>query len=373
MAGTNPEPTEPRIVKKKKAHHGGHGGAWKVAYADFVTAMMALFIVLWIMSQSQSIRQNVAQYFKNPGVLPGATGLMETSDVGGEMPTPGHSQDLQSPSPVTPDLAAQGPSPEQVRQRLTEVIAQLPDLGRLKDQVLLEITPEGLRIELLDKENSHFFEVGSATLKPETKALLQHMAQELAKLPNQIVIEGHTDSRPYGSQTYTNWELSADRANAARRVMEAAPLRPGQVLSIKGYADQKLRNPQNPLDVQNRRVGILVLFPGKGEASPLPVPQVLENLGKPRETKEKPPLPDTQPVAPAKSPAPQAPPPTPKVPLPAPKPAVAPRAPGSPAAGLLEDKVRQELQELLKSARPGDLSSSAAPIPSREPRERLGW
>jgi chemotaxis protein MotB len=103
MSGAHPEPTEPRIIKKKKVQGGGaHGGAWKVAYADFVTAMMALFIVLWIMSQSQSIRQNVAQYFKNPGLLPGATGLMETSDMGGDIPTPGHSQDLQRPAPIKP-------------------------------------------------------------------------------------------------------------------------------------------------------------------------------------------------------------------------------------------------------------------------------
>lgn len=201
MSGAHPEPTEPRIIKKKKAH----GGAWKVAYADFVTAMMALFIVLWIMSQSQSVRQNVAQYFKNPGLLPGATGLLETSDVGGEMPTPGHSQDLQTPAPIPPVMANDCGSLEEVKKRISEVIAQLPELSHLKDQVALEITDEGLRIELMDKENSHFFDLGSASLKAETQELLGIIAKELGKLPNHIPrssgprpweTRGHAGSRP---------------------------------------------------------------------------------------------------------------------------------------------------------------------------------
>lgn len=143
MSTPPPESTEPRIVRKKKVSGGHHGGAWKVAYADFVTAMMALFIVLWIMSQSQSIRLAVAQYFKNPGVLPGALGLMEKSDMGGEMPTPGHSQDFQTPAPVRPEVRQDRDSLEEVKKRIQEVIAQLPELSQLKDQVSLEITREG--------------------------------------------------------------------------------------------------------------------------------------------------------------------------------------------------------------------------------------
>uniref|UniRef100_A0A7C5ALI1 OmpA-like domain-containing protein n=1 Tax=Desulfobacca acetoxidans TaxID=60893 RepID=A0A7C5ALI1_9BACT len=371
MATTHPEPAEPRIVKKKKAHHGAHGGAWKVAYADFVTAMMALFIVLWIMSQSQSIRQNVAQYFKNPGLLPGASGLMESSDMGGEMPTPGHSQELQTPSPLTPDLAIQEKAMEEVKKRIIEVIAQLPDLGRLKEQVLLEINNEGLRIELLDRENSHFFEVGSANLKPETKALLQHIAQELAKVPNQIIIEGHTDSRPYGTPNYTNWELSADRANAARRVMEAAHLRPGQIQSIKGYADQKLRNPEDPMDVQNRRVGIVVLFPDKSQAGSLKLDPTLENLIRPQKTPSDSPAGTPEPEKPAGSPG-SAPPVKPTHPSEG-KVQAQEEGPGGAVSGLLEDKVRQEIQDLMKLPRPGGSMPSETLRHSREPRGRLGW
>jgi chemotaxis protein MotB len=251
-----------------------------VAYADFVTAMMALFIVLWIMSQSQSIRENVAQYFKNPGLLPGASGLMETSDVGGEMPTPGHSQDLQTPAPIKPDLAQERNSLEEVRKRITEIIAQLPELSRLKEQVALEITDEGLRIELLDKENSNFFDLGSANLKPKTQKLLKLIAQELGKVPNPITVEGHTDSRPYGTTTYTNWELSADRANAARRLMEDNGLSLNQVTSVRGCADRQLRNPQDPMDFQNRRVSILVRFQDKTRQEPLDLQKIQEDLHK---------------------------------------------------------------------------------------------
>ncbi len=260
MSTPHLEPSEPRLVKKKKVAGGHHGGAWKVAYADFVTAMMALFIVLWIMSQSQSIRLAVAQYFKNPGMLPGATGLMETSDMGGEMPTPGHSQEIQTPAPIKPDVTQDRNSLEEVKKRLEEVIAQLPELSRLKDQVSLEITQEGLRIELLEQENPTFFDIGSANLKPEAQKMFAILAQELGRLPNRVTIEGHTDSRPYGTQQYTNWELSSDRANAARRLMVANGLQPAQLYAVRGFADRHLRRPQDPLDYQNRRVSIIVMF-----------------------------------------------------------------------------------------------------------------
>jgi len=373
MAGPHHEPAEPRIIKKKQVHHGGHGGAWKVAYADFVTAMMALFIVLWIMGQSQAIRQNVAQYFKNPGILPGATGVMETSDISGKIPTPGHSQELQTPTPIKPDMASDRGSLEEVKKRITEVIAQLPELGRLKDQILLEITDEGLRIELLDKENSHFFDIGSANLKSETKELLQHIAQELGKLPNRLIVEGHTDSRPYGSQNYTNWELSADRANAARRLMEGAKLRPGQVTSVRGYADRRLRNPQDPMDVQNRRVGIIVMFPDKSKTEPLKIPQVLENLTKPQ---EKPGA--TSPAAPSPSGSPgsrKSTPPAP--PEKAPSPGAAHQSgvtkTSTPTPSPLEDKVREEVKHLLQPNQPSSPTPGTTSSRQGEPRERLGW
>lgn len=280
MSAPSQEPSEPRIIKKKKGSAGHHGGAWKVAYADFVTAMMALFIVLWIMSQSQSIRQAVAQYFKNPGILAGASGVMETSDIGGKIPTPGHSQELQTPAPVSPDLAQDRNSLEEVKKRLEEVIAQLPELNRLRNQVFFQITDDGLLIELMERENSLFFDVGSANVKPEAQKILSLIATELGGLPNKLTIEGHTDSRPYGSQTYTNWELSADRANAARRLMEAVGLRPEQIFALRGFADRQLRNPQDPLDFQNRRVSIIVMFQRPGTSGVAAMPTVVGAKGR---------------------------------------------------------------------------------------------
>jgi chemotaxis protein MotB len=412
MSGAHPEPTEPRIIKKKKVQGGGaHGGAWKVAYADFVTAMMALFIVLWIMSQSQSIRENVAQYFKNPGLLPGASGLMETSDLGGEIPTPGHSQDLQTPAPIKPDLASQRSSLEEVKKRLTEIIAQLPELSRLKDQIALEITDEGLRIELMDKENSHFFDLGSANLKPETRQLLKLIAQELGKLPNSLTVEGHTDSRPYGTKSYTNWELSADRANAARRLMEDNGIRTGQVTSVRGCADRQLRNPKDPLDFQNRRVSILVRFQDKTSHEPVDLQKIQEDVHKDTSTKNQS-QENKVTSTPTAASAPEVPettvPPSPATP-PVKPPTVSPagqdgaESPGAKSTGAekplagepekaheplpvpeqksiitppplrLEDQVRDEVRQMLQQeGLPGSTPENGAD-PSKEPRLRLGW
>lgn len=261
-----------RIVKKKHGHGGHHGGSWKVAYADFVTAMMALFIVLWIMSQSQSIRLAVAQYFKDPGILTGSSSLMETSGITGDLPTPGLSQELQTPPPVPAEIDLEKARLEQVRKHIEAIIVQLPELKALQDQIRLLVTDEGLRIELMEKEDSLFFDIGSAVPKPQIRKLLEIIAQELGKVPNRVAVEGHTDSRPYGGQHYTNWELSVDRANAARRLMLETGLRPDQLYEVRGYADQMLINPENPYDFRNRRVSIIVLYKDKIKNSPLNLP-----------------------------------------------------------------------------------------------------
>jgi chemotaxis protein MotB len=392
MSSAHHEPTEPRIIKKKKIYQAGHGGAWKVAYADFVTAMMALFIVLWIMSQSQTIRLNVAQYFKNPGLLPGATGLLETSDMGGEMPTPGHSQELQTPAPIHPEVSRASSDRgtlEEVKKRLTEVIAQLPELSRLKDQVALEITNEGLRIELLDQESSHFFDIGSATLKPETQELLKLMAQELGKIPNHITIEGHTDSRPYGGKDYTNWELSADRANAARRIMEEAGVQKGQITSVRGCADRQLRNQEDPMDVQNRRVSIIVRFQDASKAEPFQIPKLPGTSAAPAPKltspdQSPPPLPVIKP-SPSQESSPEAAGPPrsegaglqeplaglPEKADPVPPPVFT--SPVPPPAQRLDDRVQQEVQQLFAPEEaPGSAPGDSLGY-MKKPRQRLGW
>jgi chemotaxis protein MotB len=280
MSNISGEAPVQRIIKKKGHHGGHHGGAWKVAYADFVTAMMALFIVLWIMAQSQSIRQNVAQYFKNPGLLPHSQGFMENSNLGGEMPTPGHSQELQRPSPAPADVTDDAKRLEETKKKIQEMIAQMPELENLKDMIRLEITDEGLRIELMEKEDSRFFEVGSAAVNPQAKKIFGIISKELGALPNHLSIEGHTDSRPYGNQNYTNWELSSDRANAARRLMDASGLKPGQVAEVRGYADRHLYNPKDPNDYKNRRVSILVRYLDKDKDKPILLNILPANGGK---------------------------------------------------------------------------------------------
>ncbi len=227
------------IIKKKGGHGGHHGGAWKVAYADFVTAMMALFIVLWLLNTSKPVKEAVAGYFKDPA---GTANKMGSTKVG----------TAEALSITKDDMP-------KLREELEKAISKVPDLDKLKSQIEMTITPEGLRIELLETETGTFFEVGNSSPSEKGKELLSLLANELGKLPNHLSIEGHTDSKPYaGSGDYGNWELSADRANAARRLMQHGGLRPDQVSQVRGYADQMLRTPATPLDASNRRISVIV-------------------------------------------------------------------------------------------------------------------
>ena len=247
---------QPVIIVKKTGHsHAGHhGGAWKVAYADFVTAMMAFFLVMWIVSQSNPMKAGVAGYFRDPGVFErgtgGAAGIMPGAPKGITAPTP---------TPNDTDVAVAKEVLEQAAQRLREAIEQLPDFSKIKDRVDIEVTSEGLRIELIDTANDSFFQVGSAALHSDSKQLLGAIASELGKIPNRIAVEGHTDGRPFGAREgYGNWELSADRANSARRAMQDSGLRPDQIDTVRGYADRRPRIADDPLDARNRRISIVV-------------------------------------------------------------------------------------------------------------------
>ena len=247
---------QPVIIVKKGGHaHGGHhGGAWKVAYADFVTAMMAFFLVMWIVGQSNPMKAGVAGYFRDPGVFErgtgGAAGIMPGAPKGITSPTP---------TPNDTDIAVAKEVLEQAAQRLREAIEQLPDFSKIKDRVDIEVTSEGLRIELIDTANDSFFQVGSATLHSDSKQLLGVIASELGKIPNRVAVEGHTDGRPFGGRDgYGNWELSADRANSARRAMQDRGLRADQVDTVRGYADKRPRIADDPLDARNRRISIVV-------------------------------------------------------------------------------------------------------------------
>ena len=247
---------QPIVVKRKKAaHHSHHGGAWKVAYADFVTAMMAFFLVMWLVGQSKEVKSAVAGYFRDPGAFdqqrsngPIAGGdLRLDPDAAPPADAPG--------AEVDAERAALEETASRIRQRL----AESPDLRTLGKQIEIQVTRDGLRIELLDAEQQTFFASGSAALAAGTEKVLGVIARELGTLKNSIVVEGHTDSRPYATtDLYSNWELSADRANAARRVMERSGLQLGQVRGVRGYADRQLRVAAVPLDPRNRRVSVIV-------------------------------------------------------------------------------------------------------------------
>lgn len=236
------EKTHPIIILKKKGGHARHhGGAWKVAYADFVTAMMALFIVLWLLNSSKEIQVAVGGYFKDP------TGTSKM--VGSNMQGTGENFVLTRDN--MPKL----------KDQLQLAVRQMTDFEKLKSHIEMTVTAEGLRIELSESASGTFFDTGKAKLKPDGAELLVTLAQELGQLPNKLSIEGHTDSQPYApSATYGNWELSSDRANTARRVMQANGVRSDQVLQVRGFADQRLRKPEAPLDPANRRISVIVQY-----------------------------------------------------------------------------------------------------------------
>jgi chemotaxis protein MotB len=240
-----PAPTKIRpiiVIRKKVSGHGGHhGGAWKVAYADFVTAMMALFIVLWLTSADKEVKEAVASFFNNP-TGPGKLTGLAAAGAGNAIELPKE------------DMA-------KLREKIQQALAQTPNFRDLKDHVEITITADGLRIELLETEAGMFFESGRAVPTERGSELLVRLAEELGKMPNGMLIEGHTDSKPFGGDgVYSNWELSSDRANAARKLMEAHGLRPEQVEQVRGYADRQLRHPEDPEHPSNRRISVIVQY-----------------------------------------------------------------------------------------------------------------
>lgn len=246
----------PIIVKKGKKHdHPFHGGAWKVAYADFVTAMMALFIVLWILSSEDIIKEEVADYFRDPIGYYSGKGI---SVIDGQMRNMINQEALD-------DLITRGEERQmfsEMGEELLEELQRNPDLSTVMDNVVIEFIDEGMLIELVESSNNVFFEIGTSTLNPEALKLLKIIGEELSKIPNAIIIEGHTDARPYPNDGtgFTNYELSANRANAARRALVMGGLNKNQVYQVRGLADNKLRNPNDPYDVVNRRISIIVKY-----------------------------------------------------------------------------------------------------------------
>src|SRR5271163_1444408 len=229
------------VIKKVSGHGGHHGGAWKVAYADFVTAMMSLFIVLWLLNSSKPVQEAVGGYFRDPSGTAEKKGSIHV----------GTSENLVLTKDDMPKL----------KDQLEQKIREMRDFEKLKSHVEMTVTSEGLRIELTESASGTFFDSGSPNLNADGCALLATLARELGKLPNKLSIEGHTDSKPYAaSGNYGNWELSTDRANAARRLMQANGVGPGQVTQVRGFADQRLRKLDDPLDASNRRISLIVQY-----------------------------------------------------------------------------------------------------------------
>lgn len=246
---------QPIIIKKViEGGHGHHGGAWKVAYADFVTAMMALFIVLWILGQDDSIKANIQHYFNDPIGFAGGKGPSVIDGAGNKI--------------IAPKIMDGMEQKELERERLEEMGQNLisnlsmDDFKDMIDQIDIEVTEEGLRIEIMESGKDAFFEVGTASLKGNARSMLGVIGKQMSELDNKIVVEGHTDSRPFsnGNRGYSNYELSADRANSARRALLDSGLKANQIDEIRGYADNRLRNAANPFDVVNRRISIIVKY-----------------------------------------------------------------------------------------------------------------
>ena len=275
------------IVKKKVNAAGHHGGAWKVAYADFVTAMMAFFMVMWLVaSLNKEQRAAMFQYFNNPSMeeghsvkaAPGQAGPGGASTslikLGGGADAPRFVADLHK-STRPPDIVADRPITAEAREKVRKEKEQLESLleelkkavalGQalepFKDQLLLDLTPEGLRIQIVDKQNRPMFDTGSSTLKDYTTQILVEVAKYLNGVPNRISLSGHTDATPYPGTTksYSNWELSADRANAARRALIAGGLDEQKIARVVGLASSVLFVKDDPLNPINRRISIIVM------------------------------------------------------------------------------------------------------------------
>jgi chemotaxis protein MotB len=270
------------VRRAKRRKHGHHGGAWKVAYADFVTAMMAFFLVMWIIGAgTKQQRAAISDYFKNPSMTQGTStmapsgkngpGGASTSMIklGGAMDLPrGPGKDTQfDPAKASADEVKKV-AQEQEKKRLEalmkdleEAIAKSQAMAPFKDQLLLDITSEGLRIQIVDKQNRPMFDTGSGALKPYTVQILHELAAFVNQVPNSISISGHTDDAPYtrGGDQYSNWELSADRANAARRTLVEGGMQTEKVARVVGLAASVPFDKVNPGAPINRRISIVVM------------------------------------------------------------------------------------------------------------------
>jgi chemotaxis protein MotB len=252
----------PIIKKIRKGGHKHHGGSWKVAYADFVTAMMAFFLLMWLLSSVNGAdRAEIASYFKRPmsAILSG--GNQQGGDRIVASSAGSQTGGFLAPGADSLTMADEIRSLAMVQEELEEEIEVNPVLSAFADQLRFEMTDEGLRIQITDKQQRPMFAIGSANVQPYTRDVLQEIARILNDVPNPVIVSGHTDATPYsgGESGYSNWELSAERANAARRELVGGGIQEGKLLKVEGLASTVLLNPEAPLDPANRRISILLL------------------------------------------------------------------------------------------------------------------
>lgn len=275
----------PIIIRRKKVVKGHHGGSWKIAFADFMTALMALFLVMWVLSSSSKEQKaSVGEYFRTPLVTALAGGnknAASSSAIPGGGADPIHAEGerirIEIPVPVRADDSQK--SLRRLRNQIKRVVENDPELRELSPQVRLEITNDGLRIQLVDTEHRPMFAVGSEQIAPYMRDLLRTIAPLLNELPNELEITGHTDSLAYagGYHSYSNWELAVGRANASRRELAAAGFDQGKLLRVSGMADRMPLNPDNPMDPINRRITLTVLY--EEAADSIRSPKLLKREG----------------------------------------------------------------------------------------------
>jgi chemotaxis protein MotB len=282
------EEARPIIIKRvKKGGHAHHGGSWKVAFADFATAMMAFFLLMWLMEATTEEQKGaISEYFNNPSDVQGASPVPSPSPIQGpggastSMIKLGGGMELHHdpapPAPIAPptpgtqtatradDDGAQDEKLDNERlaallEALREGIDERESLAKFKDQILLDVTPEGVRIQIIDHERRSMFPLGSARLEDFSSDILRELAHIVSSVPNRISISGHTDRKPYVAVNYTNWELSADRANAARRALLAGGLAAEKIGRVVGLASSVLLDPSAPESPVNRRISIVVM------------------------------------------------------------------------------------------------------------------
>jgi len=277
---TEAKKLQPIIIKRvKKGGHATHGGAWKIAYADFVTAMMAFFLLMWLLgSTSEGDKKGLSDYFQSPlkVAMQGGSGAGASASVlngGGNDMTQSAGQSKRSDSAdskakKSSSAQAKAARAKQDAQKLAELSAKIsaiisssPKLSEFSNQIKLSMTPDGLQIQIMDDQKRPMFDSGSAMVKPYMRDILQEIGAALADIDNKISMDGHTDQTPYGAgaRGYSNWELSADRANASRRELVVAGMPDDKIARVMGLASSVLQDEENPRSPANRRISITVM------------------------------------------------------------------------------------------------------------------